>query len=74
MVWPVFHSAVIGGMNAQIFDFVAQIRPYLDSDEHVIFIYDGAPAHNNPAIRVPNTELKTLPPYIPFLNIGEQAI
>ena len=69
----VFHSAVIGGMNAQRFDdFLAQTRLYLDPDEHVIFIYDGAPAHNNPAI--PNTELKKLPPYTQFLNIVEQAI
>ena len=61
----VFHSAVIGGMNAQRFhDFLAQTRLHLDPDEHVILIYDGAPAHNNPAILRPNTELKKLPPYI----------
>ena len=41
---------------------------------NVIFIYDGAPAHNNPAIPGPNSELKKLPPYSPFLNIVEQAI
>ena len=71
----VFHSAVIGRMNAQRFDdFLAQTRLNLDPDEHVIFIYDGAPAHNNPAIPGPNTELKKLPPYNPFLNIVEQAI
>jgi len=71
----VFHSAVTGGMNAQRFDdFLAQTRLYLDPDEHVIFIYDGAPAHNNPDIPGPNTELKTLPPYSPFLNFVEQAI
>ena len=46
----------------------------LDRDEHVLFIYDGAPAHNNPAIPGPNTEQKKLPPYSPFLNIVEQAI
>ena len=40
----------------------------------MIFIYDGAPAHKNPAIPGPNSELKKLPPYIPFLNIAEQAI
>ena len=40
----------------------------------MIFIYDGAPAHNNPAIPGPNSELKKLPPYSPFLNIVEQAI
>ena len=68
----VFHSAVIGGMNARRFDdFLAQTRLNLDPDEHVIFIYDGAPAHNNPAIPGPNTKL---PPYSPFLNIVEQAI
>lgn len=71
----VFYSAVIGGMNAQRFDdFLAQTRLNLDSDEHVISIYDGAPAHHNPAIPGPNTELKKLPPYSPFLNIVEQAI
>ena len=26
-------------------DFLAQTRLNLDPDEHVIFIYDGAPAH-----------------------------
>ena len=71
----VFHSAVIGGMNARRFDdFLVQTRLNLDPNEHVIFIYDGAPAHNNPAIPGPNTELKKLPPYSPFLNIVEQAI
>ena len=40
----------------------------------VIFIYVGAPAHNNPAIPGPNSELKKLPPYSPFLSIVEQAI
>ena len=71
----VFHSACIGGMNAQRFDdFLAQTTQNFDPDQHVIFIYDGAPAHNNPAIPGPNTELKKLPPYSPFLNIVEQAI
>ncbi|XP_015772449.1 PREDICTED: uncharacterized protein LOC107350720 [Acropora digitifera] len=70
-----FHSAVIGGMNAQRLDgFLAQTRLNLDPDEHIIFIYDGAPAHNNPAIPGPNTELNKLSPYSPFLNIVEQAI
>ncbi|KXJ28735.1 hypothetical protein AC249_AIPGENE19429 [Exaiptasia diaphana] len=49
-------------------------RLNLDPDEHVIFIYDGAPAHRNPVNPGPNTELKKLPPYSPFLNIVEQAI
>ena len=71
----VFHYAVIGGINAQRFDdFLAQTRLNLDPDEHAIFFYDGAPAHNNPAIPGPNTELKKLPPYSPFLNIAGQAI
>ena len=71
----VFHSAFNGGMNAQRFDdFLAQTRLNLDPDEHVIFVYDGAPAHNNPGIPGPNTELKKLPPYSLFLNIVEQAI
>ena len=45
-------------------DFRTQTRLNLDPNEHVIFIYDGAPAHNNPAIPGPNSELKKLPPYI----------
>ena len=71
----VFHSAFLGGMNGQRFkDFLSQTRLNLDPNEHVIFIYDGAPAHNNPAIPGPNSELKKLPPYSPFLNIVEQEI
>ena len=71
----VFHSAIIGGMNAQKFaDFLAQTRLNLDLDAQVVFIYDGAPAHHNPANPGPNTELKKLPPYSSFLNIVEQAI
>ena len=62
-------------MNARRFnDFLAQTRQNLDPDEEVIFIYDGAPAHRNPAIPAANTELEMLPAYSPFLNIVEQAI
>ena len=69
----VFHSA-LGGMTGQRFnDFLTQARLNLDPNEHVIFIYDGALAHNNPAISGPNSELKKLPPYSPFLNIVEQV-
>ncbi|XP_068712974.1 uncharacterized protein [Montipora foliosa] len=71
----VFHSAIHGGMNGRGFDdFLAQTRLNLDPDEHVIFVYDGAPAHRNPAIPGPNSELRKLPPYSPFLNIVEQAV
>ena len=71
----VFDSAYIGGMNAPHFnDFLAQRRQNLDPDEEVIFIYDGAPAHRNPAIPAANTELEMLPAYSPFLNIVEQPI
>ena len=71
----VFHSAILGGMNGRRFDdFLAQTRLNLDPDEHVIFIYDGAPAHRNPAIPGPNSELRKLPPYSAFLNIVEQAV
>ncbi|XP_068687734.1 uncharacterized protein [Montipora foliosa] len=71
----VFHSAFLGGMTGQRFnDFLTQARLNLDPNEHLIFIYDGAPAHNNPAIPGPNSELKKLPPYSPFHNIVEQAI
>ena len=62
-------------MNAPRFnDFLVQTRQNLDPDEEVVFIYDGAPAHRNPAIPAANTELEMLPPYSPFLNIVEQAI
>ena len=71
----VFHSAILGGMNGRRFDdFLAQTRLNLDPDEHMIFIYDGAPAHRNPAIPGPNSELRKLPPYSPFFNIIEQAV
>ena len=64
----VFHSAYIGGMNACRFNnFLAQTRQNLDPDEEVILIYDGAPAHRNPAI--PAAKLEMLPAYSPFLNI-----
>ena len=47
----VFHSAFLGGMTGQRFnDFLTQARLNLDPNEHVIFIYDGAPAHNITAI------------------------
>ena len=62
-------------MNAPRFnDFFAQRRQNLDPDEEVVFIYDGALAHRNPAIPTANTELGMLPAYSPFLNIVEQAI
>ena len=51
-----------------------QTRLNLDPDEHVIFIYDGAPAHRNPAILGPNSKFRKLPPYSPLLNIFEQAV
>lgn len=55
-------------------DFLQQARHNLDPNEHVIFIYDGAPAHRNSANPGPNSELKMLPPNSPFLNIVEQAV
>ena len=71
----VFHSALLRGINEGRFDdFLAQTRLNLDPDERMIFIYDGALAHRNPAIRRPNSELRKLPPYSPFLNIVEQAV
>ena len=71
----VFHSAYVGGMNACRFNyFLTQTRQNLDPDEDFIFIYDGAPAHRNPAIPAANTELEMLPAYSPFRNIVEQAI
>ena len=71
----VVSSAFVGGMNAARFDhFLTQARTNLDPEESVIFVYDGAPAHRNPTVPAPNTELKMLPPYSPFLNIVEEAI
>ena len=71
----VFSSAFVGGMNATRLDnFLTQARTNLDPEESVILVYDGAPAHRNPTVPALNTELKTLPPYSPFLNILEQAI
>ena len=70
----VLHSACIGGMNAPRFKDLTQTRQNIDTDEGVIFIYDGAPAHQNPAIPAANTELGMLLAYSPFLNIVEQAI
>ena len=65
----VFHSAYIGGMNApRCNDFLAQTRQNLDPDEEVILFYDSDPAHRNPAIPAPNTELEILPAYSPFMN------
>ena len=65
----VFHSAFLGGMTGQRFnDFLTRARLNLDPNEHVIFIHDGTPAHNNPTIPGPNSELKKVPPYSPFLN------
>lgn len=55
-------------------DFDTQARLNLDPNEHVIFIYDNAPAHNNFAIPVPYSELNKLLPQSPFLNIVRQTI
>ena len=71
----VLHSAGIGGMNAPCFnDLLARTRQNLAPNEGVIFIYDSAPAHRNPAIPAANTELGMLPAYSLFLNIVEQGI
>ena len=70
-----FPPPFAGGMNVARFDdFLTQARTNLDPEESVTFIYDGAPAHRNPIVPAPNTELKMLPFYSPFLNIVEQAI
>ena len=55
-------------------DLLTQTRSNLDPDQDVIFIFDGAPAHSNPPVSSPNTELKKFPPYSPFLNIVERTI
>ena len=71
----VFSSAALSGINAaRFYNFLAQAKTNLHSDEEVIFVYDGAQAHRNPVIPTPNTELKMLPPYSPIPNIVEQAI
>ena len=72
---PVSHSAYLGGMDAVRFsDFLVQARLNSDPDETVIFIYDGARAHNNSGDPGAKTELEKLPVCSPFLNIVEQAI
>ena len=71
----VFHSAIIGGMDAERFsEFLVQARLNLDPNEQFVFIYDGAPAHRRPNQLGPNTEFKMLPPSSPFIYIVEQAI
>ena len=71
----VFSSAFVGAINAVRLDnFLTQARKNLNPEKSVNFVYDGAPAHRNPTVPAPNTELKMLPPYSPFLNIVEQAI
>ena len=71
----VFHSAYLGGTNAVWFsDFLVQARLNLDPNETVIFLYEGARAHNNPGDPGANAELEKLPAYSLFLNIVEQAI
>ena len=70
----VFHSAIVGVMNAQRFsEFLRQARQRLNPDENVVFIYDGAPAHLNLDSPSANTELKMLPAHSSFLNIMEQV-
>ena len=59
-----------GGVNDERFnDFLRDARLNINPDDQVIFIYGGAQAHRNPENPGPNTELKKLPPYSPFLNI-----
>lgn len=71
----IYHTAQVGGMNGVRFnDFLVQTRTQMAEEQHVIFIYDGAPAHRGAVHPGSNTELKMLPPHSPFLNIVEQAI
>ena len=56
----VFYSAFLGGMAGQRFkDFLTHVRLNLDPNQHVIFIYDGVPAHNNPVFLVQILSLKS---------------
>ena len=53
---------MVGGINPQRFsDFLREARQRPNADEHVVFIFYGAPAH-------------CLSRYSPFLNIVEQGI
>ena len=62
--WPYFPFWDPWRNDTQRFnDFLQQARHNLHPDEHVIFIYDDAPARRNPANPGPNSELKMLPPY-----------
>ena len=70
-----FSSAAVGELSGTRFDnSLAQTRINLDPDEKAIVVYNGAPAHRNPVIPAPNTELKILPPYSPYVCIAEQAM
>ena len=67
-----FSPAFVGGINAARFDnFLTQARTNLDPEGSVIFVYDRAPADQNPTVPALNTELKMLSLYSPFLNIVE---
>ena len=62
-------------MNAPRFnELLMRTRKRLNPDEHVVFIYDGAPSHRSADNPGKNTGLKVLPPYSPFLDIVEQLI
>ena len=70
----VFPSAFVGGMNAAHFDNFRYRQGKIWIPNCLLALNDGAPAHWNPTVPAPNTELKVLPSYSPFLNIVEQAI
>ena len=68
----VFHSAFLGGTTGQRFsDFLVQAK--LDPNEHVIFIYNGAPAYNKSCYSWSQFWAKKPPPYSRY-NIMEKTI
>ena len=60
-MWSLLHWLWLHVYSAE--KDVKRRRSRIDPDEHVIFIYDDAPARRNPANPGPNSELKMLPPY-----------
>ena len=65
----------MGAMTGELFDeFQRNTSEQLDENHTHYLIFDGAPAQRGATSPADNTEIKTLPPYFPFLNPVEQAI
>ena len=65
----------MGAMIGKLFnEFLRNTNEQLDENHTRYLIFDGSPAHRGATSPSDNTEIKTLPPYSPFLNPVEQAI